>query len=90
MDIIIDTVEIDADGIRDLFKSDAVGELLLQHAEAQAASCSAEASAYLHSPMNRELYEAETRTLNNTKVAVVHPTTKAAAAINRKYGTLHW
>lgn len=73
-----------------IMKSEEVGVALLEHARETARECDARARRYLHSPMREQLAEAEVHTLRNTKVAVVHPSTNAGAAINRAHGTLRW
>ena len=80
----------DAKALSRIMKSEEVGEALLERASQTARECDARARQHLHAPMREPLAEAELRTLRNTKVAVVHPSTNAGAAINRAHGTLHW
>lgn len=69
----------------------AVNDELKRIAVAKARECSAEAATRMHSPMHDDAFDAHLRqSKDGWPYAVVVPSHKAGAAINRKYGVLRW
>lgn len=76
----------DGEGWRKLFLSDAVRDALQQESDSLAEQCDASMRTHLHSRMRTPLAAAKTKRLKSTYIGIVHPRTKAGAAIARKYG----
>lgn len=83
-------IKVDASAMRRLFRSREMQALLVEHAQPYADRNSDEARSLMHGEQRRDPYVCEGRTLNSTSVAVIHSTTKAAAAVGRAYGLPHW
>ena len=77
-------------GIAEVMKSEEVGAELKRVCDRKCAEVNAEGRAIMHSQMQKDPYVTEIRTLDHTKVGVIHPTTNAGAAIARKHGILTW
>ena len=86
------TIRWDAAGLARCVAEDAgVNAEMMRIAESKAMECSASAAALMHSPMRDDAYDAERRVMpSGWPYAVVHPSTNAGAAINRRHGVLHW
>lgn len=77
----------DKQAISNLLKTDeGVGSALMSAGEEIAAANSAASLAAMHTPQKRAPYVVEHRVLKYTQAAVIHSTTKAAAAVGRAHG----
>ena len=65
-------VEVDVNGIRDLFKSQEVQDELLRICSERADEIDRDARQYLHAPLRSPLFVAKVQTEDNTCIGIIH------------------
>lgn len=88
MDAEIGRIELDPQAVRRFMLSDEVANALLKEGGRIADEAEPEAYKHLKGPRPKSMYAAKIKRLRNTNIAIIHPTNRAAFAIEAKHRLL--